>query len=199
MSDLGQLLDTEPVVVTAGTDMLAASIEEQGSAVERADWRPPHERTEAALTVLFSDDRMRNANEIAIGRMLAVRPQLVDVNVARDVFPDMADRTFLHAGPPLEWEQASGPMRGAIIGAMIYEGLAGDPEDAAIRAARGEVELSPCHHHGAVGPMAGVTWPGMACPIRRSTWGSARCCATEHSARKRSIDSTGWTRFWDRC
>ncbi len=161
MSDLSQLLDTEPVVVTAGTDMLAASIEEQGSAVERADWRPPHEGTEAALTVLFSDDRMRDANEIAIGRMLAVRPQLVDVKIARDVFPDMTDRMFLHAGPPLEWERASGPMRGAIIGAMIYEGFADDPEEAAIRAARGEVELSPCHHHGAVGPMAGVTSPSM--------------------------------------
>ena len=161
MSDLSQLLDTEPVVATAGTDMLAASIEEQGSAVERADWRPPHEGTETALNVLFSDDRMRDANEIAIGRMLAVRPQLVDVTIARDVFPGMTDRTFLHAGPPLEWDRASGPMRGAIIGAMIYEGLANDPEDAATKAARGDVELSPCHHHGAVGPMAGVTSPSM--------------------------------------
>jgi len=161
MSDLSQLLDTEPVVATAGTDMLAASIEEQGSAVERADWRPPHEGTETALNVLFSDDRMRDANEIAIGRMLAVRPQLVDVTIARDVFPGMTDRTFLHAGPPLEWDRASGPMRGAIIGAMIYEGLANDPEDAATKAARGDIELSPCHHHGAVGPMAGVTSPSM--------------------------------------
>ncbi len=161
MSDLNQLLDTEPTVVTAGTDMLAASIEEQGSAVERADWRPPHEGTETALDVLFSDDRMRDANEIAIGRMLAVRPQLVDVKVARDVFPAMTDRTFLHAGPPLEWERASGPMRGAIIGAMLYEGLADDPDDAAAKAARGDIELSPCHHHGAVGPMAGVTSPSM--------------------------------------
>ncbi|MEA2024913.1 MAG: DUF1116 domain-containing protein [Actinomycetota bacterium] len=161
MSDLSHLLDTDPVIVTAGTDMLAASIEQQGSAVERADWRPPQEGTEAALAVLFSDDQMREANEVAIGRMLAVRPQLVDVKVARDVFSGMADRTFLHAGPPLEWDRASGPMRGAIIGAMLYEGLADDPDDAAARAARGEIELSPCHHHGAVGPMAGVTSPSM--------------------------------------
>jgi hypothetical protein len=161
MSDLSHLLDTEPVVVTAGTDMLATSIEEQGPAVERADWRPPHEGTEGALSVLFSDARMRDANEIAITRMLAVRPQLVDVKIARDVFPGMTDRTFLHAGPPLEWERASGPMRGAIIGAMLYEGLADDPDDAATKAARGDIGLSPCHHHGAVGPMAGVTSPSM--------------------------------------
>jgi len=151
MSDLSQFLDNEPVVATAGTDMLAVSIEQQGSSVSRADWRPPTPGTEDALNVLFSDDRMRDANEVAIGRMLSVRPQFVDVTVAREVITGMTDRTFFHAGPPLEWDRASGPMRGAIIGAMLYEGLADDPEDAAAGAARGEIELSPCHHHDAVG------------------------------------------------
>ncbi|MEA2002860.1 MAG: DUF1116 domain-containing protein [Actinomycetota bacterium] len=161
MSDLSQLLDNDPVVATAGTDMLADSIEQQGSPVARADWRPPAAGTEAALAALATDGHMPDANATAIGKMLAVRPYLVDVAVARDAFPDMTDRTFLHAGPPLEWERASGPMQGAIIGAMLYEGLANDPEDAAAKAARGEIELSPCHHHGAVGPMAGVTSPSM--------------------------------------
>ena len=161
MSDLNRLLDAEPVVATAGTDMLAASIEQQGSGVVRSDWRPPEPGTEAALATLAADGRNRAANETALARMLAVRPQLVDVRVARDVFPGMTERTFFHAGPPLTWERASGPMRGAIIGAMIYEGLAIDPADAEARAALGEIELSPCHHHGAVGPMAGVTSPSM--------------------------------------
>lgn len=161
MSDLSQFLDNEPIVATAGTDMLAVSIEQQGSPVSRADWRPPAAGTEDALNTLFSDDRMRDANEVAIGRMLAVRPHLTDVKVASDVITGMTDHTFLHAGPPLEWDRASGPMKGAIIGAMLYEGLADDPDDAAARAARGEIELSPCHHHDAVGPMAGVTSPSM--------------------------------------
>ncbi len=165
MSDITQLLDNEPVVATAGTDMLADSIEQQGSAVSRADWRPPFSGTEAALAKLATDGRMADANATAVARMLAVRPHLVDVGVARDVFADMTDRTFFHAGPPLEWERASGPMRGAIIGAMLYEGLADDPDDAASKAARGEIELSPCHHHGAVGPMAGVTSPSMPVAI----------------------------------
>ncbi len=165
MSDLNQLLDSDPVVATAGTDMLADSIEQQGSAVSRADWRPPHPGTEAALAKLAADGRMADANTTAVSRLLAVRPHLTDVGVARDLFPDMTDRTFFHAGPPLTWERASGPMRGAIIGAMLYEGLASDPDDAAAKAARGEVELSPCHHHGAVGPMAGVTSPSMPMAI----------------------------------
>jgi hypothetical protein len=161
MSHLSDLLDNEPAVATVGADMLADSIEQQGSTVSRADWRPPVPGTEAALARLATDGRMGEANRTAIARMLAVRPHLVDVGVARDVFPDMTDRTFLHAGPPIEWDRASGPMQGAIIGAMLYEGLAADPEDAAAKAARGEIELSPCHHHKAVGPMAGVTSPSM--------------------------------------
>ncbi len=165
MSDLTNLLDDEPVVAAAGTDMLADAIEQQGSAVARADWRPPFPGTEEALATLAVDGRMPDANATAIGRMLAVRPHLVDVGIARDVFSGMTDRTLFHAGPPITWERASGPMRGAIIGAMLYEGLADDPDDAAAKGAAGAVELSPCHHHGAVGPMAGVTSPSMPVAI----------------------------------
>ncbi len=165
MSDLSQLLDSDPVVATAGADMLADSIEQQGSNVWRADWRPPHSDAADALARLAADGRMAAANATSIDKMLRVRPHLVDVGVARDVFPEMTDRTFFHAGPPLEWERAGGPMRGAIIGGMLYEGLATNPDDAAAKAARGEVELSPCHHHGAVGPMAGVTTPSMPVAI----------------------------------
>jgi len=161
MSDLGNLLDADPVIATAGTDLLADSIEQQGAAVARADWQPPPVGTAVALAALAAAGRTSGANATAIGQMLAVRPQLVDVKVARDVFSGMSDRTFFHAGPPVTWERASGPMQGAIIGAMLYEGLADDPDDAAAKAAAGAVELSPCHHHGAVGPMAGVTSPSM--------------------------------------
>lgn len=161
MTDLQRLLDSDPVVATAGADMFAEAIEQQGAAVSRAEWAPPAPGTEDALAAIVADGRVREANETAVGRMLAVRPNLVDVRVARDVFAGMTARTFLHAGPPLAWERASGPMRGAIIGAMLYEGLADDPDDAEAKAARGEIELSPCHHHGAVGPMAGVTSPSM--------------------------------------
>lgn len=167
MSHITDLLDNDPVVATAGTDILAAAIEQQGSTVSQADWRPPVTGTETALAKLAADGRTGEANRTALGRMLAVRPHLVGIGVARDVLPDMTDRTFFHAGPPLDWERASGPMQGAIIGAMLYEGLATDPDDAAARAARGEIELSPCHHHRAVGPMAGVTSPSMPVAIIR--------------------------------
>jgi len=49
-----------------------------------------------------------------------------------------------------------GPMRGAVMGALIYEGLAQSPDEAIKLAASGDIGFSPCHEHSAVGPMAGV-------------------------------------------
>jgi hypothetical protein len=56
----------------------------------------------------------------------------------------------------------SGPLRGAVIGAAIFEGWADDTDSAAAMAAGGEIDFAPCHHHASVGPMAGVTSPSMA-------------------------------------
>jgi hypothetical protein len=73
----------------------------------------------------------------------------------------MRDNLLLHAGPPITWERASGPMRGAIVGALIYEGLATDWPSAEQLVVSGEIALEPCHAHSAVGPMAGVTSASM--------------------------------------
>jgi hypothetical protein len=43
---------------------------------------------------------------------------------ARDVIPGYHDKLFLHAGPPVTWERMCGPQRGAVMGALIYEGMA---------------------------------------------------------------------------
>lgn len=96
------------------------------------------------------------ANQIAVERMMSARPILKAVATAQDVIPGMKDNLFLHAGPPIEWARMSGPLRGAIIGAMLFEGIANSEAEATSMVERGEVEFDPCHHHGAVGPMAGV-------------------------------------------
>lgn len=99
---------------------------------------------------------IETANQTAVERMMSARPILKAVATARDVIPGMKDNLFLHAGPPIEWARMSGPLRGAIIGAMLFEGLAADETEATAMAERGEVEFDSCHHHGSVGPMAGV-------------------------------------------
>lgn len=101
------------------------------------------------------------ANTTAVTRMMEARPILKAVASARDVIPGMKDNLYLHAGPPLEWARMSGPLRGAIVGAMLFEGVAASEAEATAMAESGEVEFDACHHHGAVGPMAGVTSASM--------------------------------------
>ncbi|MBE7433091.1 MAG: DUF1116 domain-containing protein [Anaerolineales bacterium] len=101
------------------------------------------------------------ANTTAVNRLMEARPILKAVATARDVIPGMKDNLFLHAGPPIEWARMSGPLKGAIIGAMLFEGVAASEAEATAMVERGEVEFDSCHHHGAVGPMAGVTSASM--------------------------------------
>jgi len=105
---------------------------------------------------------INEANATAVGRMISARPMLTGVGAARDVIPAMRDRLLLHAGPPLEWARMSGPMRGAVIGALLFEGLAASEEEAIELATSGEIDFEPCHHHQSVGPMAGVISASMA-------------------------------------
>jgi hypothetical protein len=105
---------------------------------------------------------IEKANAEATERMMEARPVLVGVGRARDVIPGMRENLLLHAGPPITWERASGPMRGAITGALIFEGKAKDEAEARALVESGQIELEPCHHHQAVGPMAGLIAPSMS-------------------------------------
>jgi len=132
--------------------------------VMQVDWRPPAfgEVEAARLAVALDDEVTRGANQRAIDLVHAVRPQWIGVRPAREVIRYLASsRRLLHAGPPIEWGRMCGPVRGALIGAVIFEGWAATAEQAEALLANGEVDLDPCHHHGVVGPMAGVLSPSM--------------------------------------
>ncbi len=155
------LLAAEPSVVTAGVDLFREALAAQAAATVDVDWRPPPPGTEDALATVAADPRRPEANATAVDRMLRSTATLVDVRQARDALA-LRPGEFLHAGPPLTWERASGPMRGALIGAMLFEGLADSPDDAEAKLGSGAgIVLEPCHHRGAVGPMAGVVSPSM--------------------------------------
>jgi hypothetical protein len=106
--------------------------------------------------------RVGSANRECLRRIQDGTARLVDVRPARDVVPGMSERTVLHAGPPIAWERMCGPMRGAVIGACLFEGWARSADEAVALAGRGELAFDPCHHHRAVGPMAGIVTPSMA-------------------------------------
>lgn len=104
---------------------------------------------------------IEQANQSAVTRMMQARPMLTGVAAARDVIPGMHSHLLLHAGPPLAWARMSGPLRGAMIGAMLFEGLARTEAEAIALAESGGVQFEPCHEHNTVGPMAGVTSASM--------------------------------------
>ena len=161
------LLDGPIEVVHAGIDAVAEAPRAAGAPVTLVDFRPPaggDPRRMALLGEVLSGPAAREidaANARAHARLLASRPHLVAIGVAREVVPGMAEDLFLHAGPPVTWERMCGPMRGAVIGGLLYEGRAKDAAEAERLAASGAVRFEPCHHHDAVGPMAGLVTPSM--------------------------------------
>jgi hypothetical protein len=111
---------------------------------------------------------VRAANREWLERIQRGTATLLDVRLAGEIMAGLSDRVVLHAGPPVTWKAMCGPMRGAVIGACLYEGWARTPQDAHALAAGGGVRFEPCHHQAAVGPMAGVLTRSMAVFVVRN-------------------------------
>jgi hypothetical protein len=153
------LLDQTPRVICLGIEGFAGTIEKMGGEAVETDWRPPAGGNRALagkLAAMLSDGKIDKANETAFARYLGAQPVLEAVAFASDVIPELNARLLLHAGPPVDWDDMCGPMRGALAGAAVYEGWANTVEQAAGLAAAGKIDFAPCHHHGIVGPMCGV-------------------------------------------
>jgi len=147
-------------VVNLGLASFAENLTAAGAEVVQVDWRPPAGGDAVVLDAL---DRIASgstdvdaANQKAVKILLAAKPTLIDIGVAGEVVPGMTPTTVLHSGPPVTWDKMCGPMRGGVIGGLIYQGLAKDRAEAEALAASGEIAFKPCHSLGAVGPMAGV-------------------------------------------
>ena len=155
--------------VNVGLESFAGPLRANGAAVAAIEWRPPADgdRAVGLLLARLEDDpddplgrMIAAANGTALDRLLAAQPMLVDVRPAR-VALGLGERQILHSGPPISWDRMCGPVQGAIIGAILFEGWATGQADAVALVESGRVDLAPCHHHGAVGPMAGVISPSM--------------------------------------
>ena len=150
--------------VNVGLGGFAETIRLAGAPVVAVDWAPSVDVALARLNAaLLADRRVAIANEIALAAFHAADPVVRAVQAAKDVVPALSDgaRLLLHAGPPIDRGNMCGPMTGALVGAVLYEGWASTPETAAALVDRGAIAVEPCHHHGAVGPMAGVISPSM--------------------------------------
>lgn len=159
-------------VVNVGLASFAHTIHSVGGTAHDTDWRPPgggDEGAARALGQLMNHPGVKKANETAFARYLAAQPVLEGIGIAGDTLPEMGERTILHSGPPIAWERMCGPAKGAVLGAVLYEGWAKDIAGAETLVEQGEITFEPCHHYGAVGPMAGIISPSMPLWIVRNT------------------------------
>lgn len=177
--NLEELFGKGPEVVNFGLALFYDAFKSQDVPAINVDWKPPAKGDDALMRILarLSTREIEDANEQAVKKLIDSRPVLVDICRARDVIPEMDENTILHAGPPISWERMCGPVRGAIVGALVYEGKADTPEHAEKLAASGKIRFSPCHHHSAVGPMAGVVSPSMyVFCVENKTFGNKAFC-----------------------
>jgi hypothetical protein len=152
-----KLFESELKVVNIGLESFRQGLTDSGVKSVQAQFKPPLS-SEAGLFARAAkySARIAKANEKALARVLEAKPALVGMGVALDVIPGMKKDLILHAGPPVTWARMCGPMRGGIMAALMYEGLAKNAKEAEKLAASGKIKYSPCHEHSAVGPMAGI-------------------------------------------
>lgn len=157
------LINNPPRVINIGISSFTEPIIEFGGEAVQFTWRPRAGGNKKLIRILNELDKRADeidrANEKVVERMVSSQPILTDVRPAYELIPelDTEEKIILHAGPPIKWENMTGPMQGSCIGAMLFEGWATDHEDAQTQLDNGEVRFVPCHHVGAVGPMGGIT------------------------------------------
>ncbi|MCD6253634.1 MAG: DUF1116 domain-containing protein [Thermotogae bacterium] len=175
------LFKEELKVINIGLKGFYEDLKKVGAKVVHVDWKPPLGGSKVAAILDKLEELkldIETANEEAVKKILSAQPTLVGIAKAIDVVPGMKKNLILHAGPPITWNRMSGPLKGAVIGGLIYEGLAKNEEEAVKLVESGEIEFDPWHHHDGVGPMAGVATASMPVFIVENTTFGVRAYCT---------------------
>lgn len=159
------ILDSELNIINIGSSSFTADYEKQGLNYDHIEWKVKAdgnvEVMDAIKKIIANRFEIEKANQKALNNIKSSSAKLIGVAKALDVIPNMTSKTILHSGPSVLWENMAGPMKGAIIGALIYEGLAKNEQEAIELASSGDIIFDPCHEHNCVGPMAGIISPSM--------------------------------------
>ncbi|MFA6584336.1 MAG: DUF1116 domain-containing protein [Elusimicrobiaceae bacterium] len=154
---LDKLLKSKTAVINVGLKSFKETFDNVKCPSVQVEWKPPLDVSKADMAAINENRaKIEEANARVLKTILAGKPVLIGLDTAGKVVPGMKKNLLLHAGPPVNWDRMCGPMRGAVLGALIYEGLAQTPEEAETLAKSGKIEFAPCHEHSAVGPMAGI-------------------------------------------
>lgn len=158
-----ELLNTKPRIINVGVQSFTESIQKYGGKAEQFNWKPRANGNKRMIKILDAleahKDEINQENHKVTEKIKNAQPFLIDVVPAKTVIPELNERkkTLLHAGPPIQYADMTGPMQGSCIGAALFEGWAESEQEAQKMLEEGEVRFIPCHHVHAVGPMGGIT------------------------------------------
>lgn len=179
-----ELLNTKPRIINVGLQSFNESIQEFGGKSEQFNWKPRASGNKRMIKLLNELDNHSEAieqeNQKVTDKIKNAQPFLVDVVPAKSVIPELneAQKTLLHAGPPIRYEEMTGPMKGSCIGAALFEGWADNEAEVKKMLEAGEVRFIPCHHVQAVGPMGGITSANMPVVVVENRLDGARAYCT---------------------
>lgn len=153
-------------VVNIGLSNFLSSFQENGTPFTNVDWKPPAQGDSELIDILFNlmvgfrdaagESLIDTANRKGLHHILATQPVCKRLLPACELIPDFEKNVILHAGPPIEWENMCGPMRGAIVGAALYEGLAKDKTEAEHLLNKRKIVCQTSFSYGVMAPMAGA-------------------------------------------
>ncbi|MGQ0794516.1 MAG: DUF1116 domain-containing protein [Deltaproteobacteria bacterium] len=147
-----------------------------------------NEKTAAATGAMkYLGERVREANRLALERILSVEPAFVGVDTAINAIEGMTPATILHSGPPVKWERMCDAQQRAVRGAVIFEGIAESDAEAQNVILSGGIALSPNHHHNSVAPMTGVISASMPVIVSRDATYGATACSTFNEGGGRAL------------
>ncbi len=179
MHRINDLFNNELKVINIGLDIFKDDLKKQNVDVLQVEFTPPANGDVEVLEALdylnepHIKEKIDLANREVVERIIKSHPVLIGYDKAINVIPGMTKNTILHAGPPIEFKDMCGAMKGAVTGAIVFEGLAKDLKEAEEVALSGDIIFSPCHEHSTVGSMAGVTSASMYVHIvKNKTYGN---------------------------
>lgn len=175
------LLTEAPSVVNIGLDSFRQALSDKNIPAQQLDWKPAAAGDTMLVDLLFQcqlhADEINAANKEAADRIMKGQPVLVAVRPAGEVVPGSKPYHIFHAGPPVAYDDMCGPMQGAVVGAIVYEGWAENFDEAEELIHAGKIVFDCNHHHSAVGPMTGIITPSMPVfVVENSVYGNRAFC-----------------------
>lgn len=179
MTKINDLFKQKLSVSNLGIETFKTTLLSQSTKVIHIDWRPPASGDLRLIKTLelLNDSRIEEANKKAFEIINKAEPTLIDVKYAHEVVPNLDKYTIGHAGPPLKWNDMCGPLQGAVLGGIVYEGLASNLEDAEKLVKNNKIKLVSNHSIGCVGPMTGIiTYSMPLWEVKNTTFGNVAYC-----------------------